>query len=118
MVKKKMTVALDFDGVIHSYFSGYQGPETIADPPVDGIKETIEELRSRYRVAVVSSRCLHEEGKKAIINWLKEHDIRVDEVTGEKQPALVYVDDRALTFDGDAYGLIEKIRHFKPWHKQ
>lgn len=115
---KGMTVALDFDGVIHSYFSGYRGPEAIPDPPVDGIKETIEELRKKYRVCVVSSRCLHKKGKQAVIQWLDKQGIIVDEVTGEKQPALVYVDDRALTFDGDAASLIDKIQAFKPWHKQ
>lgn len=40
------TVIFDFDGVIHSYASGWQGVTEIHDPPVDGIKEAIDELRS------------------------------------------------------------------------
>ncbi|MBP2644531.1 MAG: hypothetical protein H6Q67_2418 [Firmicutes bacterium] len=42
----------------------------------------------------------------------------VDEVTGEKPPAVVIVDDRAITFDGNPERLLEKIKQFKPWHKQ
>ena len=32
------TVVFDFDGVVHSYTSGWQGEDTIPDPPVPGIK--------------------------------------------------------------------------------
>ena len=61
----------------------------------------IEKLRKKYRLIVVSSRCREMKGKAAVQKWLKEQEIEVDGVTNEKEPALVYVDDRALTFDGD-----------------
>lgn len=52
------TVVFDFDGVIHSYKSGWKGNTIIPDPPVDGIKTVIEDLQERgYRVVIVSSRC-------------------------------------------------------------
>lgn len=35
----KQTVVFDFDGVIHSYTSGWKGETIIPDPPVPGIKE-------------------------------------------------------------------------------
>ncbi|WP_085521970.1 hypothetical protein [Tuberibacillus sp. Marseille-P3662] len=117
-MKGKPTVALDFDGVIHSYTSGYQGAENIVDPPVEGMKEVIAELRHKYKIVVVSSRSLHKGGKAAIQQWLQEHDIEVDDITGEKVPAIVYVDDRAMTFDGDAASLKAKIQSFKPWNKK
>ena len=37
----KYTVVLDFDGVIHSYSSGWRGKTCIPDPPVPGIREEI-----------------------------------------------------------------------------
>ena len=40
------TVSFDFDGVIHSYRSGWKGAAVIPDPPVEGIKEVIEQLIS------------------------------------------------------------------------
>ena len=35
----KQTVVFDFDGVIHSYSSGWRGETVIPDEPVTGIKE-------------------------------------------------------------------------------
>lgn len=113
----KKTVVFDFDGVIHSYVSGWQGAATIPDPPVDGIKEVIDELRKDYKVVVVSTRCYQEGGIEAIREYLSKYGIVVDDVTGEKPPAVVYVDDRAITFDGDTKGLVDKIRHFRPWYE-
>lgn len=118
MKRGKPTIVLDFDGVIHSYKSGWKGPDVIPDPPVEGIKAAIEKLRKTYRLVVVSSRCLHDEGIDAIRQWLQTYDITVDDVTGQKQPGVVYVDDRAITFDGHADLLYEKIKAFKPWHKK
>jgi len=114
----KQTVIFDFDGVIHRYSSGWKGAEIIPDAPVEGIKEAIADIRKHYRVVVVSSRCYHKGGIQAIKKWLDEQSIMVDEVTGEKPPAVVIVDDRAITFDGDPARLLEKIKQFKPWHKQ
>ena len=53
----KKTVVFDFDGVIHSYTSGWKGIDVILDEPVKGIKEVIENLRDAgYYVAVVTTR--------------------------------------------------------------
>ena len=43
------SVILDFDGVIHSYASGWQGTTVIHDPPVDGMREAIAEIRKEYK---------------------------------------------------------------------
>lgn len=114
----KKTVVFDFDGVIHSYTSGWQGADAIPDPPVPGIKEAIDEIRDAgYEVIVVSTRCATTEGHGAIRAWLIDHDIVVDDVKVEKPPAIVYIDDRAICFDGDTRTLITKIQAFKPWNK-
>lgn len=112
------TVVLDFDGVIHSYTSGWQGVDVIPDPPVKGIKKAIDEIRKHYKVVVVSTRCFQEGGLEAVRSWLDNHDIVVDEVLAHKPPVIVYIDDRALTFDGDAKDLLNKIRNFKTWQNR
>lgn len=118
MMMKKQTVIFDFDGVINSYTSRWQGAGVIPDPPVEGIKEAIAEIRKYYRVVVVSSRCYQPGGIEGINAWLKKYDITVDDVTDEKPPAVVIVDDRAITFDGKTEGLLDKIKSFKPWNKK
>jgi len=113
------TVIFDFDGVIHSYKSGWQGAMNIPDPPVPGIKEEIERIRKAgYKVIVVSTRCYHVGGIASINAYLNEHGIRVDDVTNEKPPAIVQIDDRAICFDGNTAGLLEKIENFEPWYKK
>lgn len=111
-------IAMDFDGVIHSYVSGWQGAATAGDPPVSGIAEAIAELRREYEVVVVSSRCLHEGGTQTVRDYLKKHGIAVDGITGEKVPALVYIDDRAITFNGRAEDLPKQVKAFRVWHER
>jgi len=109
-------VIFDFDGVIHSYTSGWQGVEKIQDPPVEGIREEIQRIRDAgYEVVVLSTRCFQVRGIAAIKEYLKRHNIEVDMVTDEKPPAVVTVDDRAILFKGDPTGLKEQIDNFKPW---
>ncbi len=113
----KKTVVFDFDGVIHSYTSGWKGDTVIPDPPVPGIKEAIADIMEDYIVVVVSTRCATEEGKAAIEAWLHKYGIEVDEVTKEKPPAICYIDDRAICFDGRPELLRSKIEAFKPWYQ-
>ena len=112
------TVAIDFDGVIHSYSSGWHGAESAPDPPVPGIIEAIRDMRKAgYDVVVVSSRCSYPGGEKAIERYLDKHGIQVDGITGEKIPALVYIDDRAIRFDGKPETLLKQVEGFKPWNR-
>lgn len=115
----KRTVIFDFDGVIHSYTSGWKGIDVIPDEPVSGIREVIDELRNEhgYEVVVVSTRCAETCGIAAIHEWLNKHGIVVDRVQAEKPPALVVVDDRCICFDGATRGLVDKIRNFKPYRE-
>lgn len=111
------SVVFDFDGVIHSYTSGFKGADVISDPPVIGIKEAIESIRKQYRVVIVSTRCHQDGGKEAIKKWLDKYGIVVDEVAVHKPPAIVYIDDRAICFDGDPSTLLGKIKSFKTWYQ-
>ena len=112
------TIVFDFDGVIHSYSSGWQGEDIIPDEPVPGIKEAINDIRaSGYEVVIVSTRCSSMVGMVAINTWLKNHNIEVDRLTAAKPPAIVYIDDRAICFDGKPETLLDKIKQFQPWYE-
>lgn len=115
----KPTVCFDFDGVIHSYTSSWRGYSVIPDPPVDGIKEVLQELKDKgYIIAITTSRALQESGKFAVEKYLNEYGIPYDAITAEKVPCVVAIDDRAITFDGETKGLVDKITSFQPWNRK
>lgn len=113
-------LCLDFDGVIHSYSSGWKGADQIPDPPVPGAVAFLGEAVEHFTVAVFSSRSNQPGGLEAMQNWL--HRYLPPGICGliqwpkEKPPALVTLDDRAITFTGKWPGMRE-LREFKPWNK-
>jgi len=110
---KRQTLCLDFDGVIHSYTSGWQGEAAIPDPPIHGVDKAIELLRQRYRVVVHSARSRTAAGRDAMQRWLTKHGIEVDEVCEHKPPATAYIDDRAICFRGNWDDTMDAIREFR-----
>ena len=117
-IKHDRTIIFDFDGVIHSYESGWCGADVIPDPPVPGMKEAIDEIRAAgYRVVVLSARC-HQGGMEAMKAWMDKHEIVVDDIVRDKVPAILQVDDRCICFDGNPAGLLKAIRGFQPWNKR
>lgn len=111
----RKSIAFDFDGVIHSYTSGWKGYDVIPDPVVPGIREVIRELRKRdYYIIVFSTRAYHGEGVDAMWRYLEDNEIYVDQVTNSKEPWMLLVDDRCLQFTGDTSNLLDKILNFKP----
>lgn len=113
MLIVQKTICLDFDGVIHSYQTGWHGADVIPDPPIHKVEVAIRQLRNDYRVVVYSARCREEAGRIAIEHWLAKHNIEVDEVCDHKPPAHVYVDDRAVRFSGDWEQTIHEIHGFR-----
>lgn len=116
------TIAVDFDGVIHSYTSGWKGYEVIPDIPVPGaIVWLVSLMQSFSRVVIVSSRAATVEGVQAIREWLNfyasaEQQAALEnlEITHGKVPAKVYIDDRAFRFEG-IFPTIQELAEFEPW---
>lgn len=109
------TICLDFDGVIHLN-SKFVAPHIINGAPVSGVVEAIQQLSEHFSVVVYSCRCHSVGGVAAIEDWLKQYGIEVDGVVDYKPQAEVYVDDRAIAFNGCWPDTIESIRGFKPYH--
>jgi hypothetical protein len=110
-------ICLDFDGVINLY-KGWrnEGFNVILDNcVVKGTKEAIEKLRKDHLVIIHSTRCSHRGGKRAIKKWLKRHKIKVDKVCVNKPLADIYIDDRAIGFDGDWKKMLRKVKRFRQW---
>lgn len=128
--KSKPILVLDFDGVIHSYTSGWQGAAVIPDPPVEGAMEFLLHAVDHFRVAIFSSRSNQRGGIRAMKKWLDKHlaeyfsahrtvadDIYCAiEWPKEKPPAMITIDDRAITFTG-VWPDVQALLNFKPWNK-
>lgn len=112
---KKDVIAFDFDGVIHRYSKGwYDG--TIYDSPVNGIKEVIEQLKDNgYKIVIFTTRAIGIKSKGEIRRWLQKYDIPFDEITNTKPIAKIYVDDRAINFNGNTQTLLAEIFAFSSW---
>jgi hypothetical protein len=113
ITRPRRTICLDFDGVLHSYRSGWCGAEIIPDPPLHGTRDAVARLRQLYRVVVHSTRCHSEVGRRAVRGWLDRHGIVVDDVCEHKPPAYVYIDDRGICFRGDWDQMLSEIRQFR-----
>lgn len=132
-IPDKPTLLLDFDGCIHRYSKGWQGGK-IYDPPVEGFFEWALEAKKYFRLVIYSTRSDSHKNIKPMKDWLHVHLVdwhwKKDNIPPlpleptdfefviKKPPALVSIDDRAITFKGDwsAEELKpENLAQFKSW---
>lgn len=119
VVMNRPILCLDFDGVVHSNVSGWEGPRWIPDPPVPGaLRFMLEALEQGFDVVIHSSRARSPGGIWAMRRWLKRSAMATGEVMWDrdqfghlpglrdvrfsrwKPPAMVTIDDRGYRFDG------------------
>lgn len=98
---RKPILCLDFDGVCHSYTSGWKGADVIPDPPVTGMWEFLLEANRHFEINIFSSRSGQEGGIVAMRNWfidclVKSHNTSA-EMLGTTRPAAEH--DGVLVFD-------------------
>jgi hypothetical protein len=125
----KPTLCLDFDGVIHSYTSGWKGANIISDPPVPGAMEFIAQAVEHFHVDIFSSRSSDPLGRRAMWLYIREHMenaigaakastvVSLLDFPVTKPAAFISIDDRAITFQG-VWPEIAALLAFKPWNKQ
>lgn len=124
-------VCVDFDGVLHSYTSGWKGACVIPDPPVPGALEWLISASQdpRLEVCVYSSRSKEPGAIHAMKEWLRRYigefvsaEVE-DQVLArltfptQKPAASMTIDDRAFCFEG-SFPTIDWILEFKPWNKR
>lgn len=104
-------MAVDFDGVLNTYV-GWAG-EGVLYEPADGAWEFLYALASHYRVVIFTTR-----DADRVWQWLRLHrmaDYVADVTNGPKPPAVAYVDDRAVRFEGDYRAVLEQIEQPTHW---
>lgn len=122
MRARAYTIAVDFDGVIHSYRTPWESARIIPDPPVPGAVEWLNAMADRFTIVIHTTRGKTPEGQAAVREYLARHGVRDAasiEVTAVKPPALIYLDDRAVRFDGMNFPTATQIhREYVPWNKR
>lgn len=100
------------DGVLNTY-TGNFCKDSIPDINV-GAKNFLEELSNKYEIKLFTTR-----NKILATKWLLDNhlDKIVSDITNIKEVCYLFVDDRAIIFEGNYADLIEKIEKFKPWYK-
>ncbi len=125
-------LALDFDGVVNSYTSGWikDKPLLLPDRAVPGAFNFIKLAQQHFDVVIHSSRLRYDGSEVALKGWffrelMEEHwnVISANHLVShlgfsvEKPPAHVTLDDRALQFNG-IFPKLDEIIEFVPWNKR
>lgn len=135
MGKKKgerYTIAVDFDGVLHSYTTPWSAPHIIPDPPVPGALHWLTVMSLRFDIVIFTARGRTWRGRRAIRRWLYEHTKLGNMGRAEwedqhplgglkivsKPTALVYIDDRAWRFVGTNFPSPNEVHRALPWMKR
>lgn len=115
---EKQTISVDFDGVLHSYMSGWHGAANIPDPPTPGAQEFMRALPELgFKPVVQSARAASDQGLDAIAGWMHKWGFPGATISHGKPFAAVYLDDRALRFTGTWPTLEEMLTASVPWNR-
>ena len=120
-MKSKRILCMDFDGVLHAYTSGWTRADDVADDPVPGAREFLEEAVRHFEVHIYSSRSHQHGGIEAMNEWCRAHfgTVLTNKVffPNYKPPAFLTIDDRAFCFRG-AFPTVHELEDFQPWNKE
>lgn len=119
---RRPTIAVDIDGVIADYSAGWQG-EGIIGAPLPGAKKFLERLREAgWEIIIHTTR-----GTDEVAEYCKEHGLVYDQINDNanlrgrnpgKPIASVYLDDRAVKFNGDYDQAFKEIINFDLWYSK
>ena len=112
-------IAIDFDGVIHTFDKGwYDG--TCYGEPIPGALGAIKELSKRFNIIIFTAKAKPSRplvngktGTELVRNWLQKHDVLqyIDEITAEKPRSQIYIDDKGYHFESwsDTINYVEQM---------
>lgn len=115
------TIAIDFDGVIHSFELGYHDG-TIYGSPIEGSVDAIKKLSKKYHIVIYTAKAKKDRplingktGPELIWEWLKKYGLNeyIKDITAEKPRCICYIDDKAIQFQNwnQALSDLKKFTH-------
>ena len=114
-------IAVDFDGVLHSFASGWTTSTDLPDPPTEGAIAWLSALiNSPYKIVIFSSRNEDWRAIQAMQRWLIKYGMNQLNVGKlqfpTKKPAChILIDDRCFCFKGK-FPTLDELDKFSPWH--
>jgi hypothetical protein len=99
-------IAIDFDGVIHTFDKGFHDGTCYGDP-IEGSLEAIKKLSEKYNIIIFTAKAKpdrplvnNKTGTELVIDWLSKHGVMkyISYVTSEKPRAQIYIDDKGYHF--------------------
>jgi hydroxymethylpyrimidine pyrophosphatase-like HAD family hydrolase len=115
------TICFDLDGVLAQY-DGWKGKDHIGNP-IEGMRELLENLQSDgWNIIIFTTRGAHEtqlwaDKYNMPYKWININGDFFGQNMG-KPIANIYVDDRAICFDGNPEQLKYQIENFKPYNSE
>jgi hypothetical protein len=99
-------IAIDFDGVIHTFDKGFHDGTCYGDP-IEGALLAIKELSKKYNIIIFTAKAKpdrplvnNKTGTELVTEWLAKHGVMkyISLVTSEKPRAQIYIDDKGYHF--------------------
>jgi hypothetical protein len=113
---RERTIAVDFDGVVHS---GVGAALFALGDPVPGAFKFLQNLLDEDYLVVIFTTRVHSPRQEAILrDWFAEHGFAEPDalaISIEKPAARLYIDDRAYQFSGK-FPSLDYIKGFSPWN--
>ena len=108
------TICIDFDGVLNDY-NGWKGENELFEPK-EGVYDFLEGLKKLgFDLVIHSTR-----DSSKIVDWLFENGLEgyFVKITSVKVPAIIYIDDRGLKFNGDFKETLKDVKDFSTYWEQ
>ena len=119
----KKIVCIDLDGTIAHYVE-WKG-ESHFGSIINGTKEALEALKQNGWLIIIFTTRANKEiiadflnSNNLIFDHINENPFQPKNALGGKPFADVYIDDRAIQFNGDWQQIISEIELFQPWEKR
>lgn len=109
----KKRILIDLDGVLNEYDGNFD--KLLIPPLKKGAKEFIKDLSKEFELYLFTSRNLLLSAK-----WLIENNIDhyFCDITNIKLPSYIFIDDRAIKFEGDYIIALNEINEFSTYWKK
>tara|TARA_R110000850_G_scaffold120076_3_gene237450 strand:- start:2594 stop:3619 length:1026 start_codon:yes stop_codon:yes gene_type:complete len=118
MESQLKNLAIDLDGVIHTFDKGWHDGTCYGDP-IPAAIEAIKSLSLNWNIIVFSAKVRPDRplvdgktGYELVEEWLERYEIRdlISEITHEKPRAQYYIDDKAIAFADNWDDILERLK--------